>query len=438
LRDISAREAFLVDYAQPLLSFDTLNESIIPTETFVPRFIDEVAIAYQYPPDRWIVTKDEKGKAIDDETKTGELNELYKTFDVNSKLNEGYRRANLVNVIAVRPIIYKEKQIEKRNLDLIYPDEFVFRSDASDPHVPEKFMYERNVNGKYYIYVWNADGTNYWRDCDDATIVREFDQYPIIPFAFMRLRDSKDAYGSCEHSLIEGNIKANYREMLNQTNLTFVTGPVGIAINCDLSDGSVLNPRNYIKKDKVLSDAPGMTTRPDFKFVQPNLVVEEVDRVKQSGIKETGKNIGMPDSAFKDSAQVQSGVSRQLERESIYNKRAMHLQSLDKFEHDLWKVIQKVMEVEKSNSKLQDASLEVRVDFTDISEPDDPTKEWELMKEKMESNIISVLDVIEYYNKDVSDAKTAQGILDKNQKENATLKKSGNLFSLISGKKQDG
>lgn len=418
--DIYCRKAFLVAYASQIISMRTLAYSILPAKSFLAADVDEIAIAYKVAPERWI----ESSIGETDEDRTSSLNKLYEEMHASAAFNEIFRRAYICNQVLVRPVI----SVDEKRIDYITPDNCIYTLDAND-NVTE-VAYPVIVNDKQAVKFWKSNGDNYYRSSDDGKIISEpkYDNIDLIPFVLMRVRKGK----TTTYSEVEANLQANYAELQNLRNLTFNTSPIGKSVNFGLKDGQIINASEWLVAEGVQE---GVTTPPSFEWAQPQLVLNEVQEYRRNLRVEAGANEGRPLSAFRDSAQVQSGISRQLEREVLYNKRETHLEYLRVFEWRFYVMLIRILEAANIKENFDESFL-LNVDFAELSEPDDPQKEFDLLIAKAEKNIITYAEIFKRYNTDVDSYEEAQDRLLENKKQNDALKSRGLFASLLEKEKE--
>lgn len=418
--DIYCRKAFLVSYAAQILSLRTLSLSIIPAKSFLAADVDEIAIAYKTPPERWI--ENESGEEQED--KTNEMNSIYETMNAGARFNEIFRRAYIVNHIIVRPMIERKENGVDYRIEYLTPDVCMYTLDAHDDI--SSLAYPVVVNGIQTIKFWKANGENYYRSAKDGKRIEgegyDFDPTLKIPFVLMRVREGKTTI----YSAVEANLQVNYADLQNIRNLTFNTSPIGVATNCKIADGQTLNASDFFSIDGLQANTE---VPPKFEWAQPQLVLNEVEEYRRKLRTDAGANEGRPLSAFIDSAQVQSGISRQLEREVLYNKRETHLEYLKVFERKFFEMLVLLHEEQGIVSTLKDMNF--NVDFSEITEPDDPTKEFDLLVRKAEKNIITYADIVMRYDTDVNSYEEAQARLVENKKKNDALKSRGLFAALL-------
>jgi hypothetical protein len=222
-------------------------------------------------------------------------------------------------------------------------------------------------------------------------------------------------------------LEYNLYSLSNNRNLIHNTAPYVTAINAGLQSGETVNANHWIVKENV-KQMEGAEVPPSLTLTQPNIVIQEVQQTQQRLREHAGTSVGRPVSAFKTSGDIPSGVALTIERSSLTAKRKMHISALQDFEQHLFERVRELVAEAGYPAKLDG---DIYVDFSEIQMPVEPEKELDYMMQKVDKNILSIADVIRYYDVEVDSDDEAMEKLRKNMQLNAQAKSRGLFGTLL-------
>lgn len=349
----------------------------LPTHSLLRKYVREVCTHY---------TNAERNFGEDEE-----LNSTFKAFykNLNTKFQAAHSIAKSCGVCMVRPIVVADELGVRVTAQVFYPDEFRVISDRVDAMRAREVWYAvRNADNTITIYKWTSETVSQYAG-NGKLISSEQHNYGILPFVFLRTDYSEDFYGSPMFELAEQSLLLNKVKFQANLSISFTSSPVWIATNMGLKELS-------FSPDKIhaIENVSGDDVPPQLDAISPDARFAELDEVVNQRERKAYADAGLPSSAFADNTQIQSGISRYIERLPLLEQRENDAKFLRDFEQDFFTALKEVLRADANYFTPESAVVSVEFPTEQILL--ESKDEYELDKQKTLDGVMSAL---EFYNK---------------------------------------
>lgn len=328
----------------------TLFAKSLPVQSFVPKVVNNLCIAYNQAPERsW-----KKGETVDANA-TKQYRQLYEQMGADGRLQTAYRYMKLCSGVAIRPYVGGKGRMQ---LEILTPNLFRYRTRALYPDMLEEFVLpllevykgkERNV-----FEVWTAERHYFMDDKGRETDFRSDFAKPLtgednpykgpdgvgrIPYMIARLVEpnTMQTFGAGLLDVVEANLAANAYQWLADHSIMFESFGVWVATNMGLSNESKarLGFGKMIAVDGVDKEAAESRLDNTSTNGQYSAMIE----YKKTRVEEAERNTGLPNDVVSGDADALSGVSRALKRKELDEQRRTDLPLLKTMEVELSDVV---------------------------------------------------------------------------------------------------
>jgi len=435
-QDVVYRRAFLADYACPYFSKQTLQRSILPTDSFVRRVVKNSSMLYKVQATRWIKGPGEK-EAPEDEA----YNEAIEYAAIHAKSKEWLRAMKLFGCVLVRPIVRMRGKVARLEYDHYTPDAFRVLVDELGELVNVTYAGTADIDGvtQDVVYVWTAE-SHYMRDVDglehavgdNAEMVNP---YGFIPFVLLRLEDG-DVYDGGDFDLVDSNIYTNYLELLENTDATFAAVNAFIHTNLGLSQNEVVGPRRVLGANNVMQ-GDGNALAPDGKFVSGDTNAIVIRDLKESKEKQASQRAGIPAFMLAQDAKELSGKAMKIAMTEQLEQRMDDAAAMEEQERKVYVCTALVCNWHFAKGqkavavKLPEDGTRFNIDFGEVVFDDDPKLAYELDMQKVEDGIISIASVARKDNTDTDSDEALLEMIAKNKAQLTRFKAKGFRAALL-------
>lgn len=279
----------------------------LPVASFAHKYLSNICTNYKYLPRRRF-------------GENGSQDEEFKPHyerHINKAFREAHQLARLMNIVAVRPIVWNGELAVR----LLTPDHFRVETSAEDGMTPVAIWYPvTNDEGICQIKRWTADVIE---TLEGGKVVGTDDNpYGELPYTFLRLTEGEDFYGGGDHDILEQRMEANAMRFHANLSSKYDTRSIMLLINTGIdATKQALGPGAVITKDNVSADPTG-EVEPRGEFFSPNGQYEQIDTLRRERRNELLRDRGIPNSSLTDQPGVSlSGASRIAERIELNDAR---------------------------------------------------------------------------------------------------------------------
>lgn len=275
----------------------------LPVQSFVGKYLHNVCTNYKYPPRRQF---GEKGAQNDD------FKEIYDDARINGRFRYAHALARLMNVVAVRPVIRKDKLA----VDILTPDLFRVETDPDDVHTATAIWYPITKGTDLLLIRWTDDVIETYQPGKSRPIDTEDNPYGEIPFCFLRLQEEEDFYGGGDNDLLEARMEANAMRFYANLSNKYESNGILLLTNTDIEDPSKVSigPGTVLVKNGITNEAESELD-PKGEFVSPAGQYTETDQLRRDRLTELLRLKGLPNSSLTDNPGLPlSGAARIAER----------------------------------------------------------------------------------------------------------------------------
>jgi hypothetical protein len=373
---------------------DPINKSfpILPTDnTVIKRILQNLCFVYNQKASRDFNLPDNQ---------KDELNGILKTCKYDKLIKQIYQSAKLVNECAVRLRQVNGKWI----LDYLTPDLYRLVKDDYDNlieiwipfHTVDKYG---SVSNRFHC--WNNE--YYWQaDIDGNSVDFTYkinngkenkysklpNKYGKIPFVFLRFSDNPDIYGGGLWELVKSQLIYNSIQYFKNENLIY--GGVGLWIlknfTAEAAKNITLNPGVALVINDKSPEEPS-----DIERLTGTPIWNEIDIAAETMIKNTMRNLGLPNSMIGNTANLQSGVAMKIDRLELEELRNDDINTLKDFEEELINHIIYVYNVETGRNIAQ---VELRIDFAETQTFAEPLDELKYTQELYRAGLMTPLNYV--------------------------------------------
>lgn len=414
--DIKARRAFICDHAAPYFSRETLQASIIPTDSFVRPAIEQSCMLYKDPATRWLVN----------EAQNESYQALLRGAQIDALAMDWHARLRLCNILAVRPVVRERFGVKRLEYDSYTPDKFRALWDE-EGNLEKLLVYAgtRIVNGvsTHVIAVW-TNAAHYLLDCTGRRIsVNDQDKNPYgrIPFTLMRLDLTSDWYSGSAYDLIRACQHVNYYEILTDADSTYAALNLLLATNTNIP-ATGAGPRDVLSVEG-LRVGEGQLAPPSLEFVAgtPHGVqLRELAEKKETEIK---LRESLSPAMLTTQARELSGAALQQLYRPLLEKRAADAAAMRVNETQLYELTAIVLRVE-GLAKYDLSPESFNIDFAEIElAPQEADKRREEIDWRLSRGLLSYADVYRMYETDLDSDEEIIARIEANKRVNAMFEK---------------
>lgn len=423
------RQRYLCEYAKPKFTNLTLNNSIIPSGSFLETILSNITMLYRKPAVRKIMSTTDNDAYQDILHESG--------IDNSAKLI--HKLLKLHNMIAVRPVLKNHLSRQEIQYQILTPDRFMIQLDDNDEITKLMYHGKRSVDNVYQdvIYVFTNDnhyyldvhGNKYSIPGNDDMI----NPYGVIPFTVMTL--DKGYFSGGAYDIVEAVLKYNYYDMLLVQEITDATANIAV-FNFDPNR----KVNSVSPHDLFIVDAMNNDTQKDPKitFASSTPFIEEILKVQNDIYKKISTDYGIPTYRLvSDKPTELSGKALREIYRPLEEKRLEDAEIMRAYERELAYKTALVAYVE---SKAHRYTLSKPIDpnsvydnFTiDFYEPDyenDPLASLEYDIKRRAENLISHYDIVRKHNQDIRTDEEAAKFVANNKFINDKYKVSSSIFN---------
>lgn len=407
INDKALRKSCVRDYALPFFpDIRKLDDTIIPTYSFFDSVVGHVAALYKGACVRW----------VDPEEQMDRYSEIVDQSRLNVAMKEANRAWYSYGVCSVRPVVRFDRIAGKGRLeyDVKAPNEFRVLLDDGGNVV--KYLYEKWLEDQYVIVVWTPT-SHYYRDTNGRVIPISGNEglenpYGVIPAVFVH---GPEFYGGGALDLYEACLEYNFARMMGIEDLAFSNLNVAVMTNCGIKQGDKIGVRQIYARDGVTND-PAADAPPSVEFASADSHTQTY--VDYMNAVRTAAHIaeGVPSHYLTEQSRELSGTALRQMSKPLMDKLRDQVEVFRVAEERLHSVTRTVIALPSPAGLGVDIPGAFFVDFPDDASIDDPVKEWELLKAQMDSGIISPIDVIQRYNRDIESEEDAKAALANNRR----------------------
>ena len=414
VNDKLLRSSMVRDYAAPFFpDIKKLNDTIVPTYSFFHSVVDHVAALYRSAPVRWV-------GGGETETRYTELSQNDMTIAMKQANGAWYAHG----CVAVMPYVMNGRL----RYSVKSPNDF--RVLLDDEGRVEKFMYEKWVRDQYLVVVWTPT-SHYYRNSNGDIIPIIGNEgmenpYGVIPAVFV---NGAEFFPGGASDLLESCLEFNFARMQGIEDLTFSNLNVALMTNCGIREGDKIGPRDIYARDGVSND-PASDAPPSVTFANAEshtqTYLDYQDRIR----KDAHLAEGVPAHYLTEQSQELSGTALRQTSKPLLDKIHDQREVFANAERDLYEVLRAICGVSAPAGLSIAFDGEFHIDFADEQLASNPKEEWDLLKEQMESGVVSVVDVLSRYNADVTDEVIALQFI-QNNKRLLRMMRGGGFVDLV-------
>lgn len=436
--DVDNRERFLIDFVSNVFTEETLEKSIIPKRSIVPKTLNNVAMLYKQNPERWLAG--EKDVHPDDEA----YQAIARSSGLNATMKRSYYWALCTNLVMVMPRVTQTKRGPK--LDYIVRTPSSFRVLLSDSGDVEKLLYSTEIYGgevspENAVVVWTPDEV-YIRDVAGnqkplAGNEGMVNPYGRIPAVFIQLEeDESSIYTGGAWDLTEAALRVNFYELLLQDDLMMDAMGVWLAKNMSLSESSVLSPRKVYAYESI-QDVEGADIPPELANISGTPNAQLIYDMMSALAKDAAINEGISPAMLETQVRELSGRALKIMQQELLDRRANDAERMEWFERELYGITAQVVENAKRAGEWPGEVITTdeevfQIDFSENTESDlDEDKRLKMERELVNDGILSPVDWYMRYNSDVTDEKEILDRIKKNKQLAQSLMGAGLKGSLL-------
>lgn len=367
----------------------------LPVQSFIPKALRNLCIAYNEPPARQWGTPDEP------DAYNESFQYVYEEMGFDRAAQRIYRLGKLCNVILVRPLI--DAEMRKYVVDLFTPD--IFRVTHVGRKITEVwYRTQREVDGVWenVLRVWTEE-EYYYADGEGAKIAgtEQPNPYGRLPFVVLRMEtpENDDPYGGDSmFDLVEDNLKANQKDFCADVGLTMNGFGMWLFMNTGMTGQTVAASPDKVLVVEGVAGGETDDLPPHIEHVVGNAMFQDIRTDKREGMRESLRNREIPDSLLNENPGIPaSGIARLMERLPLLESRDADKLTLKVFERDFAELVALVANVDGYDAVALPEKFEFHVDFAEEKIYLEPDVDYELKRKKATNGDIS----LEEYARDV-------------------------------------
>lgn len=425
--DIVYRKAFVLDRIGKTHDIDEVERDYeVPAYTFGRKATTLLLKLYESGLSRSVRTED---KETDDKL-TELLDQYIADTNIHAMAIEYYKQAR-ASGCAVVSVMHED--LEGRDtIRLMFNSRpsSEFRLVYDNEGKVEKYLFatRRIVDGEEQnvIEIW-TDTERYGRDVFGKRFeIEGGNPYGFIPIVVMR-DNKRYPYGEGMNDLVNECLTYNYQRFLQEVDSTYAAMNYTLLTNTSVGDGEAtgnvdivtvegkeprsrsasnavrLSPRSVIAIERVQTeDVPPAI---DIVSGEPHSVVlmDMADRIKMEAL----KNEGVSPAVLSDSVPELSGKAMQILDKELLTRREQDSTVFKQYEQELCVVIAKIANIADSAGLPERPEL-YNIDFVEPYYADQtPTEEYDLAWRMYRDGVISLVDLIQKYNPEITDNESA-------------------------------
>ena len=170
------------------------------------------------------------------------------------------------------------------------------------------------------------------------TIEPQTNPYGVIPFLFLRLKESSEFWTDGLFRVMEKNLNINKNKLLADINASFNSSPIKLGTNLGKQIMDIA-PDKMILIDGI-TQGDGQLIPPSIDFVNPMPQYDSIYNYAKTLESDVYSSQGFPASMINsEGATILSGVSRELERKELTEARINDIEFLADFEKEMFKLV---------------------------------------------------------------------------------------------------
>lgn len=432
------------------VSYQQIRKYLDASQNIYRRVTKEISLVYQREPERML----EDGDLLQQER----LNDIVE----ESKLDLAFARANMLlnglNDLILSPIVIGNSI----TIAIYTPDQVTVLGNAMDPSIPEALVFEEKVvnkgiaqseytfwspirhfklipdpsnNGRYIKVHLNEKDVNPYAEQNLA----EGSFYPFVP-AHASWRDYGFWDFHTNQSLFEATILIALQNTFKNFMIPQQFKQLAVKLNTQ-GEGTWIN-------DQVSNPLHIFQTNGEMEVLDWQSAIDKLDVVIQNKVAQVANDYGVSAEQMKLQISAQSGFSRLVAKERIYELRDEQIKFWRIYERDMYDAIRAAnnlylttdFQTQQPTDKVE---LPVEVTFTvDFAEPKalvDPMEDLSVKEKKINMGLISPVDLIMAENPDIESREKAIEKYKENLADRALIEGAGGFrtptLSQLAGEK---
>jgi hypothetical protein len=348
---------------------------------YIKRALRNLCVVYNEKPTREIIGNNNKI-----------LNDVYNEIAFDNRMLKIHRLAKFTNELAVtlQFINYKPQ------IKYITPDNYRVEYDSYNIPVEMWIPFYEKVENEYELRyrIWTPDRLTI-KNRNLQTLSVTPNPYGEIPYVFISLDGDKDesleTYGGGLFELVKAQIMCNKLEFLINENLDYNGFAVWVLMNWGVKVNDIKFRPGSILTAEGVGESTG-SDRPTVETIQPQSQYLDIEELKNTKMKRTLKNIGLPSSLIEDNAGIAaSGVSMQIDRQELNEIRKEDVGAFRIIEDEIVNKFAKILNTDPA-SKYKgkfNGLYSTQLDFIEQSVFLEPDKEYEFNKRLFTDGLIT-------------------------------------------------
>lgn len=388
--DIADRRKLVYSYLQNDFGSseqtDTINQlyNILPVEESVTRVLRNLCTLYNEAPQR--------------KFDSDKINEVYDESGINSALLQAHRMAKFCNSALVMPSV-RDGEIE---LDIYPPDLFRVITDSKDyKKILELWIpistVDSNGDITYSFKIW----TDEWyrtANIDGRILTEEPNRYGRIPAAVLQFNQSRtNYYGGGLWELVLATLDDNKLCFLVNNDVVYSSFSIWVATNFDAKTDLRLAP-NKLLRITGAKQGEGESVPAQIESINGQGSFAQIEELRDSRQRRALRKLGLPESLVSSNPGLAaSGVSMQVDRLELSERRKEDIAVMSKFERDFYPILAAVVNKDLG-SGLPETST-VGIDYVEQSEYIDPAIKAETIESQFQKGVIGAKDYLANFTK---------------------------------------
>lgn len=356
----------------------------LPVSNYIGKYIQNVCTAYKLAPKRSFGEK-------------GNEDEIFTPIYEKARINRGFRRAHslarLLNCVAVRPVVRKEKLYT----DILTPD--LFRVELDEDGEPAAVWYPIIVKGSTVLRRWTPEHIfDLDREDPRKVLHQEANPYGVLPFVFIRFQEEEDWYGGGDFDLVEQRMEANAQRFYANLSSKYESHGIMVGKNLGFKAGDEpsLPPGALINQNGLTGDPDGELP-PSIEFISPQGQYMEVDQLRRDRVHETLRMKGVPNSMLNENTGLYpSGAAMMSERMELNDVKEEDTESLRVAEAEFKLLVAIVLNADMGENLPENDAISI--DYQREPVVMEPKDEYELELKKVTDYVRPLTDLVNRYS----------------------------------------
>lgn len=383
---------------------NTMYKQLPVSTDIVRKYISNTCTLYKWAPTR---TFGKNGS--EDEI----FQPVYEEYKVNRVLRRLHRVGRVVNTPAIRPIV-RGQMLE---FEILTPDNYRVELKGGSGRQVEAIWYPVSLpqpDGSCKLVLRRMTATKIEdRDKDDPKkIIASVDnEWGEIHFAFLHLEEDDDFYGGGENDLLELRMEGNGQRLAANTSVKYDGHSIMIATNIldepddEDEDEEVSLPPGAVISRQGVTQGEDMPVPPSVQFVGGSAQYGEIDDLRRKRQHEGLRNKGIPEYSLDENPGLPpSGAAMEVANRELDDVKEEDSEALVMVERDLKrKIALAINEAPVIVGEALVTGLPVNkilsVEYARDRVVLEPIDEWDLDKEKLDKDVISVVDFVEEHGR---------------------------------------